>query len=179
MSVVVCNINLLVSPLERCKSFILTRKINSCSGGRYTPVVTYIHGWNFIHWTINDKHLTTAYWWNAFSEHLNKWKLDGYSTGFDISLQEQVQYFISKKPARHLNILIHALKSSAGSHSRSDSGSVCIMSSWSLLAFPLSVSLMSLRLCYICFSVSRTCKCARLLIVATPVLKAAVPNRLK
>jgi len=52
------------------------------------------------------------------------------------------------------------------------------MSSCSLLAFPLSVSLAPLRLRFLCFlpSVSRTHTCARLLTVATLVLKAAIKS---
>jgi len=34
-----------------------------------------------------------------------------------------------------------------------------------------------LHLCCLCFSVSQTCKCARLLTVATPVLKATVHSK--
>ena len=63
------------------------------------------------------------------------------------------------------------LKSSPGSHSQSVSCSVVITSSCSLLAFLLSVSLMSSHVCCHC---SLTRNCARLLITATPVLKAVV-----
>jgi len=65
---------------------------------------------------------------------------------------------------------------SSGSHSQLVSCSVGITSSCSLLAFPLTVSLTSSRLRYLCSPVSQTCNCARLLTVATPVLKAAVKS---
>ena len=66
------------------------------------------------------------------------------------------------------------LKSSPGSHSQLVSDSVGITRNFLLLVFLILVSLASSHLCCICFLVSRTYICARLLIVATPVLKAAV-----
>ena len=73
---------------------------------------------------------------------------------------------MSKNLAGPLNMPIH---SSSGSHSQL----VSIMSSCSLVAFPLSVSLASLHPLCLCSSVPQTCNCARVLIVATLVLKAA------
>jgi len=58
---------------------------------------------------------------------------------------------------------------SSGSHSQL----VSITSSCSLVAFPLSVSLVPLHLLCLCSSVSQTRNCTRVLIVATLVLKAA------
>jgi len=72
------------------------------------------------------------------------------------------------------------LKSSLGSHSQSVSAPVGITSSSSLLAFllsvvfPFSFSLVSSCLICLYFLVSQTHNCARVLIVATPVLKATV-----
>ena len=57
------------------------------------------------------------------------------------------------------------MKSSPGSHSQSASSSVSITSSCSLLVFLLSVSLMSLHLCCLCYLELVTF--VRLLIVAT------------
>ena len=68
----------------------------------------------------------------------------------------------------------------SGSHSQSVSCSVGNMSSCLLLAFLFSVSLASPHLHCLHSSVSWTLNCARLLIVATPVLKAAVkPTKVK
>ena len=82
----------------------------------------------------------------------------------------QVWYFISKRPAGTLEHS-NPFKKSPGSHSWFGVG---IMSSCSLLAFLLLVSLALSRLHCLYSSVSRTHNCARLLIVATPGLKAAV-----
>ena len=68
------------------------------------------------------------------------------------------------------------LMSSPGSPSQLVSDSVGITSSCWLLAFPISVSLTLLCLHCLCFSASH---CARLLIVATPVLKAAKTDEIK
>ena len=66
--------------------------------------------------------------------------------------QQQVWYFIPKK---QLGLQCsNPLKSSPVSHSLLVSDFVGIMSSCLNLAFPLSVSLTSLRLRYLCFSVS-------------------------
>ena len=79
----------------------------------------------------------------------------------------QVWYFIS----RSLKISIHSRALLAVP--QLVSCSVGVTSSCSLLAFPLSVSLslLHLRCLY-----SSTCNCARLLIIATPVLKAAIKS---
>ena len=61
-------------------------------------------------------------------------------------------------------------------NSQSVSCSVGIMSSCSLLAFLLTVSLTSSHLHCLCSPVSPTRNCARLLIVATPVLKALIKS---
>jgi len=58
------------------------------------------------------------------------------------------------KTSRAFNVLIHSKALLAGTHSLLVSNSVGITSSCSLLAFPLSVSLVLLRLCCLCFSVS-------------------------
>jgi len=50
------------------------------------------------------------------------------------------------------------------------------MSSYLLLAFPMLVSLVSMCLCCLCSLISQTSNCARLLIVATPVLKSSRPK---
>ena len=66
------------------------------------------------------------------------------------------------------------IKGSPGSHSQSVSCSVGITNSFWLLAFSLSVSFALSRQFFLCSLVSQTPNCARLLIAAIPVLKAAV-----
>ena len=69
-----------------------------------------------------------------------------------VHVKKQVWYFISKnQPGLGCT---YPLKSSPGSHSLLLSDSVGITSSCSLLASPLSVSLVSSRLRCLCFSVS-------------------------
>jgi len=77
------------------------------------------------------------------------------------------------KPTGPLNIPTHSGAPLIAILSWFD-GSVGITSSCSLLAFPLLVSLALSRLCCLCFAVSQTHNCARLVIVATQVLKTAV-----
>jgi len=69
------------------------------------------------------------------------------------------------------------LKSSPSNHSYLVNYSVGITSSFSYLAFLLSVSLALLHpSCFLCFSLSWGHNCARLHIVATPVLTAAIKS---
>ena len=79
--------------------------------------------------------------------------------------------FISKSLAGPLNMPIHG---SSGSHSQL----VSITSSCSLVAFPLSVSLVPLHLLCLCSSVSQTRNCARVLKAAELAHGVSHPTRM-
>ena len=97
------------------------------------------------------------------------------------SLSLENKYFTSEKKKKQPGLwTFPSTQGLSGSHSQSVSCSVGNMSSCLLLAFLFSVSLASPHLHCLHSSVSWTLNCARLLIVATPVLKAAVkPTKVK
>ena len=96
-----------------------------------------------------------------YTVHILLWWDSCFRTKSDIS-------YLKEKTARPSNPYIQELSWQPFSVICS---SVGITSSCSLLAFPLSVSLASLCLRCLCFSVSQTHNCIRRLIVATPVLQ--------
>jgi len=125
----------------------------------YTPSVELVVGWAIFETSLFHSDIINLVW-----PYIPSWW----------ARQGKTNYIYKYKPAEHSD----PLKSSPRSRSQSVSDSVGIMSTCSLLAFPLLVSLTSLYLRCLCFSVSWTHNCARLSIVATPVLTAVVQNQI-